>query len=89
MAATQEMNAPSNVGQKDNKEGQGLVNVGKNERLISAAAGALFCLAALSQMRPRVLIMGALGGALVYRGLTGHCDLYQQMGISTEACCDQ
>ena len=53
------------------------------ERAVSIAAGAV--LAALGVRRhsiPGVLI-ASLGGAMVYRGVSGHCDMYQAMGVDT------
>src|SRR5438270_456187 len=59
------------------------VNVGSNERLLSAIAGGVLALTGLS--RGTVLGLGAAlaGGALVYRGLSGHCSLYQALGVNT------
>jgi DUF2892 family protein len=61
-----------------------LVNVGDRERWLSLLGGGLL---ALSMMRRSlgtvVLLCGA--GALLYRGLTGQCALYQTMGLSTVA----
>ena len=50
--------------------------VGKTERWISMfAAGALVAGGVIRGSIPLV----ALGGALAYRGYTGHCQLYQAM----------
>src|SRR5688500_3133330 len=58
------------------------VNVGDSERMGSAAAGCgLFLLGLGTRRLPGLLMM--LGGAgLVYRGLTGHCAVYERLGIS-------
>ena len=59
------------------------VNVGENERLVSVAAGAI--LAALGVARrsvPGVVIAG-VGGAMLYRGVTGWCHLSAAMGVDS------
>lgn len=57
------------------------VNVGEGERLASVVAGAGMLLAAA--LRPsRTSVLALLGGGyLVYRGLTGHCIVYEMMDI--------
>lgn len=59
------------------------INVGKAERIGSAIGGAALVLRALARPSlPRII--GALGGAaLLQRGLTGHCTLYQRLGLDT------
>ena len=59
------------------------VNVGSGERVASTLGGAV--LAGLGVARGGVsgLALAALGGALVYRGSTGHCSAYSAMGVST------
>jgi uncharacterized membrane protein len=60
-------------------EGQS-VNVGESERWLSMfGAGALV---ACGLMRGNLAIL-ALGGALAYRGFTGHCHCYQALGMDT------
>jgi uncharacterized membrane protein len=59
------------------------INVHEGERILSVASGALVLLCALDR-RPLGALTGFLiGGGLVYRGLTGHCQLYGKLGIST------
>ncbi|MDZ4779109.1 MAG: SRPBCC family protein [Planctomycetia bacterium] len=59
------------------------INVHEGERILSVASGALVLLCALDR-RPLGALTGFLiGGGLVYRGLTGHCQLYDKLGIST------
>ena len=57
-------------------------NVPGSERLVSALAGG--GLAAAGIMRGSWLGLGmtVLGGSLIYRGVTGHCSLYQALGIN-------
>jgi uncharacterized membrane protein len=58
------------------------INVGDTERLGSVAAGA--ALLGLALIRGRSLTgigMALLGGDLIYRGFTGHCAVYEAMGV--------
>lgn len=63
------------------------VNVGRIERNISMIGGAAMALGGLLNMKRRHFIAGpALLSAatmLLYRGKSGHCDLYQALGVST------
>jgi uncharacterized membrane protein len=58
-------------------------NVGQYERWASIGTGAALAAFGLSRGRAPGLLLAIAGGALVYRGLTGHCDLYQALGMST------
>jgi len=59
------------------------VNVGDTERLVSVAGGGALALLGLKEGSLLGLGLAALGGALVYRGLTGHCPAYGKLGVST------
>ncbi|MBX6316485.1 MAG: SRPBCC family protein [Isosphaeraceae bacterium] len=59
------------------------VNVGDTERLLSQLGGGLLLGLGLWRSGVRGLVMAGLGGALLYRGVTGHCPLYQALGAST------
>ena len=59
------------------------VNVGDAERTISAVAGGALAVAGLRMRSFPGLLVAALGGGLVYRGLTGHCHAYQSLGVNT------
>lgn len=60
------------------------VNVGDLERGLSLLGGSTLALYSLRRsLVPLALFFGA--GALIYRGLTGHCALYQTMAVSTTA----
>jgi uncharacterized membrane protein len=62
----------------------GSVNVGDGERWLSLLGGGLLALYLLRRsLGTVVLLCGA--GALLYRGLTGQCALYEAMGVSTAA----
>jgi uncharacterized membrane protein len=53
------------------------------ERLVSAAAGGILVLQGLGRRDLVGLLIAGVGGALAYRGATGHCSMYQKMGIDT------
>jgi uncharacterized membrane protein len=59
------------------------LNVGTGERIASGFAGA--ALLANGILRPSILnaVLAVGGAALLQRGLTGHCALYQRLGIDT------
>lgn len=59
------------------------VNVGESERTLSILAGTGLLVAGV--LRGRLLGAAAVlaGGCLAYRGLTGHCSIYESLGIST------
>lgn len=57
------------------------VNVGDNERMISAIAGGALALYGLRRGSLGGLLLAGLGAALGYRALTGHCSLYEKLGI--------
>lgn len=64
------------------------VNVGDTERLISVVGGGVLLAAGLyglSKGSWTGLVAGVIGGSLVYRGTTGHCSLYQAIGVSSAA----
>jgi uncharacterized membrane protein len=58
-------------------------NVAFQERIISSVAGALLTAYGLSTDRRGALPLAGLGGALLYRGMTGHCHLYGALGMNT------
>ena len=61
----------------------GPVNVGKEERYTSIVGGAALLAAGLSRRGLPGLLLAALGGAFLVRGVGGHCRLYDSMGVST------
>jgi uncharacterized membrane protein len=63
--------------------GSNVVNVGNNERIISAAVGAFLLSSGLNNLFKHpvsALVRTVLGGALLYRGASGHCPVYSSMG---------
>ncbi len=62
----------------------GDVNVGETERMASALVGGVLAVGGLRHLGSvSGLLMLAAGGGLLYRSLTGHCALYQQLGVNT------
>src|SRR5258706_11295930 len=67
----------------DRQERQGLVNVGEQERWISAGVGALLALYGFKRLSPAGILVGTGGVMLLQRALTGHCALYEMLGRNT------
>jgi hypothetical protein len=63
--------------------GRSGTNVGNAERIGSAALGAVLVGRALLQPSFGRLILGLGGAALIQRGLSGYCGLYQKLGTNT------
>lgn len=61
--------------------GSSRINVGPAERLISALAGSALIAAGMKRGSLVGLAAAGLGGALAFRGATGHCPALKQMGI--------
>jgi uncharacterized membrane protein len=59
------------------------VNVGDNERAVSVAAGAVLAALGLRQRGLPGIMIAGIGGALAYRGVTGHSFAYDAMKVST------
>jgi uncharacterized membrane protein len=59
------------------------VNVGDLERIASGFAGGMMTICALKRGGISGLLLGLIGGSLVYRGATGHCSLYSALDINT------
>ena len=61
----------------------GETNVGHIERIASVLGGAALLGFALRKRNAAGVLGGVLGAALLQRGATGHCHLYNAMGMST------
>lgn len=57
------------------------VNVRSSERLVSALAGGFAIAWGLSRPGPGAKVAAALGSGLVFRGVSGHCHVYEALGI--------
>lgn len=60
---------------------RGNVNVGKVERWASVLGGAALAAYALRRRSKGSLSLAALGAPLLWRGATGHCSVYERLGI--------
>lgn len=59
----------------------GEVNVGMDERLATGLGGGALALFGLTRGSLRGLALALVGGGLAYRAFTGHCPMYQRLGI--------
>jgi uncharacterized membrane protein len=65
------------------ERGSNQINVGNNERIMSAAMGSFLLSSGLNNLLKhpiKALVKTALGGYLLYRGASGHCPVYSSMG---------
>jgi len=61
------------------------LNISETERWVSTLGGGALALYGLGRGSLPGLGLAAMGAALVYRGVTGHCDIYGMLGINTAA----
>ena len=61
----------------------GAPNVGQTERLASAIGGGLLALYGLRRRNAGGALLALTGAALVKRGVTGHCEVYGALGMSS------
>ena len=59
------------------------INVPQPERIGSIAAGAGLVLYGASSRSLGGMLIALLGGALIHRGATGHCAMYEKLGINS------
>lgn len=65
------------------KTAENNVNVGPAERLASLVGGGILAAYGLSRGKASGMALALAGGALAYRGFTGHCSTYSLLGISS------
>jgi uncharacterized membrane protein len=58
-------------------------NVSNPERWLSVIAGSAIAAYGLTRRSISGLVLAGLGGALVWRGASGHCNVYEALGVST------
>lgn len=68
--------------ESDQRNGHSM-NVGQVERLASVVGGGALVAYGLRQRSLAGVGLALLGGALAYRGTSGHCMVYQALGINT------
>jgi uncharacterized membrane protein len=81
------MNTSSSTETQKGRHAHTAINVGRIERKASMIGGAALALTGINKLKnmkfvPAMAMMAA-GGMLMYRGKTGHCDLYEAMGVVT------
>jgi uncharacterized membrane protein len=77
--------APRPAQRRTERPATGPINVDNTERWLSTLGGGALALYGLSRGTWAGLGMALAGGALVYRGATGHCQIYQALGLNTAA----
>jgi uncharacterized membrane protein len=82
LAGTPAGTQPRIAGVPENESGIRKVNIGDTERLISIIAGIPATIFGLTRGLGGV-IPAALGGLLIYRGVSGHSFLYDALGVNT------
>lgn len=58
-------------------------NLSEVERWASIAAGTALAVYGLAHLKSRGWLYAAVGGLLLRRGVTAHCDLYEAVGVNT------
>jgi uncharacterized membrane protein len=59
------------------------INVGHSERQLSMLGGGVLAAYGLMKGSLTGLALAAIGGGLLWRGYTGHCQMYEALGHST------
>ncbi|CAN5803984.1 hypothetical protein BH18ACI4_BH18ACI4_13630 [soil metagenome] len=59
------------------------VNVASPERWASAIGGGALAVYGLTRRSPGGLLLSVLGAGMLYRGTTGHCNVYKALGVNT------
>jgi uncharacterized membrane protein len=59
------------------------VNIGNTERAALALIGSGMAIGTMVRPRISTLVMGIIGGGLIYRSITGHCPMYAALKINT------
>jgi uncharacterized membrane protein len=59
------------------------MNVGQPERWVSIIGGSALTAYAMSRRSWPAAVLALIGGALLFRGATGHCSVYQAIGANT------
>ena len=75
-----ELQFPEDTGETRVRQGR---NISETERWVSMAAGAGLVAYGLTRRRGTGLLVAGLGAWLARRGMTGHCDTYQMLGLNT------
>lgn len=76
---TERRERAENAGQQT-QSGQ---NIGEIERVVSSILGGTMLLRGLAKQSLPGFAIAATGAALLYRGATGHCTVYESLGLDT------
>src|SRR5436190_11788548 len=68
---------------RSTERGHARHNVGDTERIVSGIAGSILMLRGLGRRDLTGLLVSGIGGALVHRGVTGRCRVYDALGQNT------
>jgi len=79
MSFNQEILSNNNQGSRLNNN----INVGEVERVVCAVAGGALALYGFRNRKLSGLLLTVAGTALLHRGVTGHCNTYDCLGITT------
>lgn len=82
--AALDFQTPTGTSRAQSGYGEGL-NVALWERIASAAAGGFLLAWGIRKRSPVSIAGAALGADLIYRGVTGHCQLYGLLDVNTAA----
>src|SRR5688572_25077836 len=83
MIATFRAETEESTGREHHESRPTPVNVGDAERWLAAVGGGALALCGLARGSVGGLVLAAVGGAALYRSLSGHCPLYAALGINT------
>ncbi|HVX10016.1 MAG TPA: DUF2892 domain-containing protein [Pirellulales bacterium] len=61
--------------------GSHAINMSETERTLSVIGGVALAMFSLARMPKTSLVLLAGGAWAVYRGINGHCHVYEQLGI--------
>ena len=82
-AQGQHEHSGSEQGSNGGRGGPQAINVGEVERQLSMIGGTVLVVCGLLRGSFSGLSLAALGGALIWRGHTGHCETYQMLGYNS------
>lgn len=78
------MNADRRSGANNNtKNGKAEINVNEIERVGSALGGGILTIIGITKGGIGGLALAVVGGGLTWRGVTGHCPVYEAVGVNT------
>src|SRR5918911_1496132 len=83
MGIMQEAMQKAGITGTESAEGSKSVNLSEIERWGSAIGGGALAVYGLTRGTMGGVALALVGGAILYRGLTGHCEMYEAMGINT------